>query len=176
METEFLERLTEYPEIINITTQRSNNGLICYRENIEKKIIESVIWVYKNYFLKDLVVFTSTLFNDFENAVICNLEVLEKFVPKKNEIIIFALADFIFMDFNKKRLNTLLKSILKKNKIIIFSSFSLKCMNLPVLEFFDFFLLKNRPRVNYSTLLDNISFFDLVTSNQEEEEEYEQNL
>jgi len=175
METEFLERLTEYPEIINITTQRSNNGLICYRENIEKKIIESVIWVYKNYFLKDLVVFTSTLFNDFENAIICNLEVLEKFVPKKNEIIIFALADFIFMDFNKKRLNTLLKSILKKNKIIIFSSFSLKCMNLPVLEFFDFYLLKNRPRVNYSTLLDNISFFDLVTSNQEEEE-YEQNL
>jgi len=49
-------------------------------------------------------------------------------------------------------------------------------MNLPVLEFFDFYLLKNRPRVNYSTLLDNISFFDLVTSNQEEEEEYEQNL
>ena len=98
MDTEFLERINS--EIINITRQRSSNGLVCYG-NIN--FIDSLVWIYQNYFLKETKIFTSEYY-PYPDGVICNLEILERYTPDKNEVIIFIYADFIFKDFNKKRL------------------------------------------------------------------------
>jgi len=169
MESKFLQIINDHPEIIGITKYRSLNGLVCYSENINTLLIHSVCWIYQNYFSINVKLFVPNM----TDGDICTLEVLEKYIPNKNEIVIFAWSELIFKDFNKKRLNTLLKSIAKKNKIILFSMCSLKCTQFPFLELFDFYELPKINGISFTNLLNNISLFDLVDPDQEN---YQNNL
>ena len=161
MELEFLEKIKTNPELIGITKYRKLNGLVCYSEHINNELIHSVCWVYQNYFSIKITLFIPGIVLDFPDAVVCTLEALEQYVPQKNEIVIFGWCEHIFKDFNKRRLNTLLKNISKKNKTILFSSFSLKCTLLPFLESFEFYELPTMG-IQFQNLLDNVSLFDLV--------------
>jgi len=164
MESEFLERITEIPELIGITKHRELNGLICYSENINTFLIQSLSWIYQNYFSKSIILFVPKMVT-MESSIVCSLEELERYSPKKNEVIIFAYFELIIKDFNKRRLNTLIKNILKKNKVLIISYSSLKYIQLPFLESFDFYELPKKRDLSF--ILENSSLFDLIDPDQE---------
>jgi hypothetical protein len=166
MESEFLERVTEIPELIGITKHRDSNGLVCYSENINTFLIQSLSWIYQNYFSKSIVLFVPKMVS-MDSSIKITLEELEKYVPKKNEIVIFAYFELILKDFNRRRLNTLIKNISKKNKVLIISYSSLKYTQLPFLDSFDFYELPNRRDLSFNSL------FDLVDP---EQETYNDNL
>ena len=121
METEFLKRVTEHPELINITKSRESNGLVCYSEHINRTLIDSICWIYQNYFAKSIILFVPKIKNQTSNDIVATLEVLEQYTPKKNEIVIFAYFEFICKDIPKRRLVTLIKNIAKKNKVLLVS-------------------------------------------------------
>ena len=168
MESEFLERISANPELIGITKHRESNGLVCYSENINTFLIQSLIWIYQNYFSKSIVLFVPKMVS-MDSSIKLTLEELEMYVPKKNEIVIFAYFELILKDFNKRRLNTLIKNISKKNKVLIISYSSLKYTQLPFLDNFDFYELPKRKDLSFITN----SLFDLVDPDQEI---YESNL
>ncbi len=182
METQFIEHLSKNPEIFEITKNRKQNGVICYTENIFQKttLINSLIWIYQNYFLKSVSVFVPRIVNN-DDYITCDLETLEQTVIQSGTVVIFGYADIIFGELvkvNKKRLNTILKSILKKATVVILSSCSLKVLDIPILdigttkESFDYLELE-KPLINYRTILDHISLFDLLDP---KNEEYQNNV
>jgi hypothetical protein len=159
METEFLKRVTEHPELINITRSRESNGLVCYSEHINSTLIDSICWIYQNYFAKSIILFVPKIKNQTSKHVVATLEVLEQYTPKKNEIIIFAYFEFICKDIPKRRLVTLIKNIAKKNKVLLVSFTSLKYTNFPFLDTFEFHEMET---TFYKNFLNNVSLFDLI--------------
>jgi hypothetical protein len=95
-----------------------------------------------------------------DSSIKLTLEELENYSPKKNEIVIFAYFELIIKDFNKRRLNTLIKNISKKNKVLIISYSSLKYTQLPFLDSFDFYELPKTRELSF--ILENSSLFDLI--------------
>lgn len=161
METEFLKRISQNPEIINITKFRENNGLVCYSEHINDTLIDSLNWVYQNYFNVTVNLFVPKIKNGvYEDAVLCTLEVLEHYTPKKNEITVFAWSEFICKEIPPRRFNTLVKKFVKKNKVIFIGFTSLKCTHFSFLETFDFYEIKSSQF--YKNFLNTISLFDLI--------------
>ena len=159
MESEFLERVSKNPELIGITKHRELNGLVCYSENINTFLIQSLSWIYQNYFSKSIVLFVPKMVS-MDSSIKLTLEELENYSPKKNEIVIFAYFELIIKDFNKRRLNTLIKNISKKNKVLIISYSSLKYTQLPFLDSFDFYELPKTRELSF--ILENSSLFDLI--------------
>jgi hypothetical protein len=182
--TNFAELLTRDPEIFYITRNRIQNGLICYTENIFQKntLIDSLVWVYKNYFLKSVTVFVPKMnIVNFEDYITCDLQNLEQTSVPTGSVVIFGYSDIIFgnlVKINKKRLNCILKGILKKCTVIILSSCSLKVLDIPILdhgktkESFDYLELE-KPLINYRTVLDHINLFDLMD---QKNEDYQNNV
>ena len=178
MESQFAEYLIRDPDVFYITRNRVQNGVICYSESIFQKntLINSLVWVYQNYFLKSVTVFLPKIKSNGD-YLICDLETLEKTDIQTGTVVIFGYADLIFGDLakiNKIRLNTVLKIILKKAIVVILSSCSLKILDLSALDQkntkfgFDYLELSDRPLINYRTLMDHISLFDLMDPKVEE--------
>jgi hypothetical protein len=178
MESQFAEYLIRDPDVFYITRSRIQNGVICYSESIFQKntLINSLHWVYQNYFLKSVTVFLPKIKSNGD-YLICDLETLEKTDIQTGTVVIFGYADLIFGDLakiNKIRLNTVLKIILKKAIVVILSSCSLKILDLSALDQkntkfgFDYLELSDRPLINYRTLMDHISLFDLMDPKVEE--------
>jgi hypothetical protein len=182
MESQFAEYLIRDPDVFHITRSRIQNGVICYSESIFQKntLINSLIWIYQNYFLKSVTVFLPKIRSN-EDHLICDLETLEKTNIQSGTVVIFGYADIIFGELakiNKIRLNTILKVILKKAIVVILSSCSLKVLDLSALDQkntkfgFDYVEL-DKPLINYRTLMDHVSLFDLIDP---KVEEYQNNV
>lgn len=180
----FIECITKDPDALNITRYRTQNGVICYSEGIFRKntLINSLVWIYQNYFLKSVTVYVPKVnIVNSEDYLVCDLESLEQSNIQTGTVVIFGYADLIFGDLvkiNKRRLNTILKTILKKATVVILSSCSLKVLDLQVLdhgstkESFDYLELE-KPLINYRTLIDHISLFDLM---EPKNEDYQANV
>ena len=193
MENIFLSLLT--PELVTITKKRSVNKLISYGNLFDLKLVYSLAWIYKYYFEESFILFlpkcihieeTLNSFNEFvgeyplaqEEISHCTLETLENIIPVK--VIIFGYGDFIFNELvilNKRRVNTILKSL--KCKIHILSYTSLKILDLVAFDSFELNFKNNFPKIKfeYIDFLDPepeifsenlISFADFIASNESE--------
>ncbi len=178
----FVECMTKDPDTFLITRNRVQNGVICYTESIFQKntLINSLVWIYQNYFLKSVTVFLPKMGNN-PDYLVCDLESLEQTNIQTGTVVIFGYADLIFGDLvkiNKRRLNTILKSILKRCTVVILSSCSLKVLDLQVLDYgttkesFDYLELE-KPMINYRTLMDYVNCFDLMDP---KNEDYQNNV
>jgi len=167
MDSELIRVFGEYPDLIHIT-KGSLDNIICSSENYSDSFVNGLVFVYEEYFCKNVVIFVPRG-KDSGDQLICSFEIMEKF-SESNSIVIFAWSDIYFNELskiNKRRLNTLLKNISKKNKIIILSSCSLKVLDLPILETFQNYQMKLRPSVNYSNFFEHTFLFDLLDQDQE---------
>jgi hypothetical protein len=167
---EISKLFAEHPELFLITKHRIQNGIICYSESLFQKntLIDSLVWIYQNYFCKETIVFLPKMFS-VQGGLTADLATLEHTNIKTGSVVIFGYADFIFQNLvgiDKRKTNTILKNILKKATIIVLSSCSLKILNLPILDIgttkdsFEYTQLDS-PLINYRTVMDYISFFDL---------------
>jgi hypothetical protein len=175
---EFSEVIKNDPDLFYITRSRTQNGVICYSEGIFQKntLINSLAWIYQNYFLKSVTVFLPKINIKNPDYLVCDLETLEQTNIQSGTVVIFGFADLIFgnlVKINKRRLNTILKNIVKKATVVILSSCSLKVLDLDALDHgttknsFEYIELE-KPLINYRTLMDHISLFDLMDPKLEE--------
>ena len=178
MENEYLQKVTKYPEIINITKPNVKN-LVIHSEYTPIELIESVLWIYQNHHDTDIVLFLPEckmdLFDKF-NKVECNLHNIENYNFKSNEIVIFIFMDHILnvlLKLNKKRTLFQLKAISKKCKTTIFSTNSLKFLNIPAFEGYQFYEFKTKSLINFKTFLDYTSIISLIDP---DPEVYSENL
>ena len=174
LETTYLKYILQYPEIIGITKYRSLNGVVYHSENIFEKpgLCNALCWIYNHFYNKNVILFnlkelTNVTCSDDTIEIVGDLESFETLKYNVSQVIIINFADLMFINFNYRRLNTLLKNFIKKNKVIILSSSSLKAINLNVLDSFDYLTFPQRPLVNYNTLLDYISLVDIIDDDPE---------
>ncbi len=110
-----------------------------------------------------------------------DLESIERFdteiVNCKQELItIFGNADSIFYELsviNKRRLNTQLRAISKKCHVQIFSVTNLSLLDLVGIDNFEYSQLQTKYSVNLLTVMDYISFIDLID---EDDDIFESNV
>ena len=142
-----------------MTKPKNSNKLISYGNLFDIKLVYSLAWIYKYYFGESLILFLPKIVNieetlekfnlnlgefslTLQEVVYCNLETIE--FKGKFKVVIYGFADFIFNDLvilNKKRINTHLKNL--KNKTHIISNTSLKSLDLPALDTFEYFKMEN---------------------------------
>ena len=154
MESIYLRLINE--ELIHITKPKYNK-LISYGNFFDTNFVYSLAWIYKYYFEQPVLLFlpksvnireTLDIFNekvgDFlltqEDITHCSLETIELKLPK---VVIYGHADFIFNELcilNKRRLVTHLKNC--KSKIHILSYCSLKLLDIPPFDLFDYYQVK----------------------------------
>jgi hypothetical protein len=168
-----------YPDIYHLTKEL--NDCIAYGDRIFKNdtFLCSLIWVYKFYLNKEIMVYLpdqidfSTKIQQFNNEV-SNFQLTEENITIMNTdinsfdksstfngVVIYGYAEFLFNEHvNKKRLCTQIKNSLKRNKIIVLSCSSLKPLNFEPLDTFTFYSF-NKETINIYNLLDNISFIDI---------------
>jgi hypothetical protein len=149
MELTFLKELNETPELFYIL--KNKNGIIFNVSGDFGKIIDSLIWMYTNFFNKEIKVFLPN------NTTVESLEQITLI----NGVFIFAYSDLILnnlVKWNKRRINTILKNISKKNQVILLSVTNLKCLDIPIIESFEI-CVKNSYLQN---ILQNIYLLDFV--------------
>jgi hypothetical protein len=170
METLFLKVFQEYPELFTITRDHERKGTICYGEKVynTSNFLCSLLWVYKYYFNKKIVLFVPkqidinammTTFNqlhggDYFSEITVFNGYIESFdVQMVDGIVIYAYADIIFNEHvNIKRLNTQIKNSLKRNKILTLSCSSLKPFQLSSLDTFETFRFDKNSFFDYSCI------------------------
>ena len=161
----------KYPELFEITKVKENKASIIYGKKFEKEFIESLSWIYTNYFNENVLVFLPKQYVfESEYDLNCTLESIEQNSYTKNTVVIFAYSDIFFntmCKINKRRFNTQLKNISKKCKCILLSITNLKIFNLNALETFELNKLNNY-KLHYSLIdlidpdeqifIENVSF------------------
>ena len=166
--------LKKYPELFEITKFNSINYII-YGKKFEADFINSLSWIYKNYFNNDVLIFLPKIY-EFESEYNLNftLESLEKNKYSKNTVVIFAFSEIFFnimYKINKRRLNTQIKNIAKKCKCIILSKINLKEQTL-----FDLNALETFELNKVCTSVFEYSLIDLIDIDSEIFDENVQNL
>jgi hypothetical protein len=153
--------INQYPELLEITRPQLKSVLYTQLSYCPH-FVDSLIQIYKFFFEIEPVVFVPKYFPDsHQESIIADLENLQN--VKSNGVVIFAYADIVFNEVQKltrRRINTILKSILKTSKVIILSITDLKSLQIPVLETFTTF---NKTGLKS---LKNLSFFDLVDNDE----------
>jgi len=148
--------INQYPELLSITKPSLKNGIFY---NVDFNIVEPLISIYKFYFECGINLFIPKNYkmsyqdvNIFEG----DIESLENFKSRENEICIFIYTDIIFNSLynNKRRLNTLLKK--KFSKIILLSITDLKGLCLNALDSYERIDLKNEYSFKEFNLIDLI--------------------
>jgi hypothetical protein len=174
MESIFLKLVNS--DLVNITKPKYNK-LISYGYFFDFKLVYSVLWMYKYYFEESVILYlpkcvnieqTLSSFNELvgdytlseEDILQCSLETIE--IKKTYKVVIYGFADFIFNELlilNKRRTLTYVKNL--KSKIHILSYSSLKALDIPAFDSFDFFKMGwyILPEFNY------IDFLDTETDN-----------
>ena len=147
-----LEKINQYPELLNITKPSIKN-IICYGKIIDQQFIDSLIFVYSNFFNLKSIVLVPELYPD---GIECNLYNIENLEYSSKDVIIFTNTELIIHGINKKRFFTILKNISKKCKVIIFS-LSLLDLNIP----FEYYNFKTEC-ISLENLLDHISLINLI--------------
>ncbi len=154
----FIEIVQRYPDILNLVRPDNPQGIITYGVP-DQEYIESMLWIYQEYFSYEIF-----CYNDI------TLEELEHLVLPKNGIIVFKNADFIFENLentNRRRLNTNIKNLLKKNKIHVFSFTNLNLLNLKCFDHFR--------KIKYSKQIDSIDY-SFINIFDEDTESFEYNI
>jgi len=171
--------INKYPEILNITGKSFVNYGEC---TFDINLILSLFWIYKFYYNYNVNLFLPKLefnsFNDFfikdqnyfikeSDILFVSLESLEQFeiscLSKVPNVTLFGYSDLTFRDTpNQRRLNTQLKRIIRKSIVHIFSYTSLRELELISLESLQRYEFVNKPLINFNTMFDNISLFDLL--------------
>lgn len=158
--------INQYPELLTVTRPSLKKCIFHSEERYDKQFVDALIQIYKFYYEIDITLFVPNNFEKYHiNSTVADLESLECVENIKDKIIVFAYSDIIFNDLvkiNRKRLNTILKTLIKRSKVIILSVSNLNCLNLPVLELFEK-ISKNC--LNCLKNL-NLSYFDLVDDDQ----------
>jgi hypothetical protein len=158
--------INQYPELLSITKPSLKNGIFY---NVDFNIVEPLISIYKFYFECCVNLFIPKNYkipkineligvNVFEG----DIETLENFKSRENEICIFLYTDIIFNSLynNKRRLNTILRRF--KSKVIMLSITDLKGLSLTSLDSFERIDLKQSYRFNEFNLIDVIDKEDSV--------------
>ncbi len=125
----FLSIFQRYPELIDILKPKKQNAVL-YGKYFDSDFIDSIVWIYENWFSMKCTVFIPTTF-DYPNGKVCTFSSITEY----NDIVIFVLSDIIcsgLIKNNKRRLFTELKKMAKKSKIIFLSFTSLMYLQLPV--------------------------------------------
>jgi hypothetical protein len=154
--------INQYPELLTVTRPSLKKCIFQSEERYDKQFVDALIQIYKFYYEIDIKLFVPNNFEKYHiNSTVADLESLESV---KDDIIVFAYSDIIFNDLvkiNRKRINTILKTLIKRSKVIILSVSNLNCLNLPVLELFEKIC---KSCFSFKNL--NLSYFDLVDDDQ----------
>ena len=157
--------INQYPELLTVTRPSLKKCIFYSEERYNKQFIDALIQIYKFYYETDITLFVPNNFEKYHtDATVADLESLESLDSVKDKVIVFAYSDIIFNDLvkiNRKRINTILKTLIKRSKVIILSITNLTGLNLPVLELFEK-ISKN----SFSFKNLNLSYFDLVDDDQ----------
>jgi len=174
------EIIQTFPEILQIVEKSFVNYGEC---TFDINLVFSLFWVYKFYYNYKVNIFLPKIENALSvfnkkfikdqnyfikecDITTITLESLEQFelscMTKIPNVTLFGCSDLTFRDINQRRLNTQLKKIIKKSTIHIFSFTSLKELDLPCLENIQRYEFNNKPLINFNTMFDNISLFDLL--------------
>jgi hypothetical protein len=155
--------INQYPELLSITKPSLKNGIFY---NVDFNIVEPLISIYKFYFECTINLFIPKNYkihkiNENVNIFEGDIESLENFKSRENEICIFLYTDIIFNSLynNKRRLNTLLKKF--KSKVILLSITDLKPLYLN-LDSFERIDLKKEYSFKEFNLIDLIDQDDFI--------------
>lgn len=165
----FLHHIQRFPEVLQIIKPKIQYGIFYYESKIDQEYIHCLIDIYTYYFEIGVTLFLpeikNTIFNT--NYLTADLETLEQF--SEQGVIIFAYADMIFNDLckiNKRRINTIIKTLMKKSKVIILSTCTLDVLGISIFEKFDKIQLKPPSLINYRSITFNL--FDLIEQDAEQ--------